>query len=160
MTTAHNDTRAVTAPDRETMARAVAEAPAEPAPIAGVAIWAKLPGQLADWYTAVFGIGFDERRHDDGRWHFVATGPGAHFEIKGESTPDGYPSPDLPRKSARCGISVTETSFEVPDATAAWERALALGAEELLPLETLSWGRFGSVLDPERNRVGIYERTS
>lgn len=130
---------------------------APPSTIVGVAIWSKAPRMLADWYTTVLGFEFDERRHDDGRWHFICRDSAVAWEIKGETTPDGYGAPDLPRKAARCGISVTETSFEVADVDAAISAAVDGGGELLLEPEDHSWGRFATVLDPERNRVGLWK---
>ena len=46
--------------------------------------------------------------------------------------------------------------FYVPDADAAFERAVAAGAEVLMPLEDMFWGdRFGKVRDPYGHEWGI-----
>ena len=55
----------------------------------------------------------------------------------------------MAKSPARLGGTTFAIHFEVPDADAAWERAVQAGAEILKPLENQFWGmRYGQLKDP------------
>ena len=97
---------------------------------------------------------FECRNHPDGSQHRVADFGPVHVEIKALTQADGTPTPDAVHNGVPC--STIELSFEVPDAAASVEYALALGATDHQPIATYSWGDFGVVLDPDGNRLGLY----
>jgi len=51
----------------------------------------------------------------------------------------------------------SELSFRVPGVPSAVARALVAGGRVLQPAETFAWGTFAVVLDPDGNRIGLFE---
>lgn len=145
-------------PATTTSETAVSSSPAGDArAIVGVALFSAQPGKLAAFYGMLLGLRFERRLHPDGREHRIAKigpeGSSVHFEIKLSVTPAGQVTPDA---TPSAGHGASEISFEVQDAHAAFDYALVLGATELLPITDKPYGLFGSVLDPDGNRVGLY----
>ena len=127
----------------------------------GTAIFSNDPARLAAFYGMLLGLRFERRLHNDGREHRIAKldagNTPLHFEIKAARTSSGEVTPD---GQGVVGSGSIEISFEVQDARAACEYAVVLGGEELLPVVEEPYGSFGSVLDPDGNRVGLYSPTS
>lgn len=98
--------------------------------------------EAIDFYKAAFGAE-ELMRHpsDDGRLMH------AHLKINGGSLMlhDDFPEHSEPAKEPR-GVIL---HLQVPDADAAWKRALDAGAEVRFPLEDQFWGdRYGQLNDP------------
>lgn len=68
---------------------------------------------------------------------------------------DDFPEYGSPGPRALGGTTVTIHLY-VPDADAAWERALAAGATPSMPLSDMFWGdRYGQVTDPYGHRWSL-----
>jgi PhnB protein len=70
---------------------------------------------------------------------------------------------EMPARQMRAPINLNATSaafhLQVPDADAAYERALAAGATEYEPVHDAFWGvRTGQVLDPFGHRWAVNQR--
>lgn len=134
--------------------------PASPAgdasALIGAAIFAADPARLATFYGMLLGVRFERKVHDDGRDHRIARLAGTHFEIKATTTVDGELTPDAVDPDLSGDVSTIELSFTVPDAAASWDYALMLGAMAHQPVTHQAWGSFGTVRDPEGNRVGLF----
>lgn len=58
----------------------------------------------------------------------------------------GHDSTQAPK---RLGGTTMTIHLDVPDADAAWKRALGAGAKEMVPLDNQFWGqRYGKLIDP------------
>lgn len=108
-------------------------------------------GQAAiAFYAAAFGATLEHKvPHEDGRrlMHAcVKIGDGQVFLM------DDFPEYDRfgsARSPARVGGTSCVIHLNVPDADAAWKRALDAGAEVVLALDNQFWGmRYGQVRDP------------
>lgn len=134
--------------------------PASPAgdamALVGAAIFAADPARLSSFYGMLLGVRFERKVHEDGRDHRIARIGGTHFEIKATTTPDGDRTPDAVAPELAGDVSTIELSFTVPDATASWDYALMLGAMAHEPVTHHTWGSFGTVRDPEGNRIGLF----
>ena len=112
------------------------------------------PAELATLWSELLGIEFEARAHEDGREHHIATIAGTQLEIKASAREDGTPTPDALDFGGP--HSNVELSFTVDDAGAVQARALQLGFRMHMPVEQQPWGNFGTVLDPEGNRLGLF----
>lgn len=125
--------------------------------LAGVAIFAHQPASLASLYADILGRRLDRRVHTDGREHWILALGGVQLEIKALRTADGERTSDaVGTEQAAGGTSRAELSLTVPDARAAFERAIELGCTPNQAPEQHSWGTFATVIDPEGNRLGLY----
>lgn len=132
--------------------------------LAGVAVFSDSAARLAAFYGMLLGVRFEHRVHADGRDHRIAEIAGLKFEIKATHAADGERTVDAPRATTTATDGGTESSsielsFSVPDAAASFAYALTLGAFPLIAVETQAWGAFGTVLDLDGNRVGLYSET-
>lgn len=122
--------------------------------LAGVAVFSDAPAELAALWSELLGVEFAERRHDDGREHHITSIGAMQLEIKASLREDGTPTPDaLPTGGPHSNV---ELSFTVCDCHQTHARALQLGFREHAPVQRFAWGSFGTVLDPEGNRLGFF----
>ena len=118
-------------------------------PAGGVTAHITIPGgrgaEAIEFYKQAFGAG-EEMRHlaDDGKRLMHA-----HLKINGGSLmlnddfPEYRDGGDLPAPAG------TTLHLHVPDADAAWDKAVAAGASVKFPLENQFWGdRYGQLEDP------------
>ena len=103
----------------------------------------KRAAEAIDFYKAAFGAE-ELMRHptDDGRLMH------AHLKINGGSLMlhDDFPEHMGGPAKEPAGVVL---HLQVPDADAAWQRALDAGAQEHFPLKDQFWGdRYGQVKDP------------
>jgi hypothetical protein len=134
--------------------QAAARAAAPVRALAGAAVFSDAPEGLATLWGELLGIDFEPRLHPDGREHHIATVGGLQLEIKATLREDGTPTPDA--LDFRGPHSNVELSFTVDDAAAAQALAVELGFRVHAPVEQHGWGAFGTVLDPEGNRLGLF----
>lgn len=128
--------------------------------VVGAAIFSAQPAALAAFYGMLFGVRFEHRVHPDGSDHRISRIGHVHFEIKALHAADGSDAPDAVAGATLGSSSSIELSFQVPDVDACIEHALRMGASALLPATTYDWGTFASVLDPDGNRVGLFQAPS
>lgn len=100
--------------------------------------------EAIDFYTRAFGAA-ESGRHlaEDGKRVMHA-----HLEVNGGALMlnDDFPEMTGEASPAPSGVGL---HLDVPDADAAWERALAAGASVRFPLDNQFWGqRYGQVTDP------------
>lgn len=124
--------------------------------LVGAAIFSTNPQRLVEFYEAVAGVSFTHRVHDDGREHFIADLGAVHVEVKALTQADGTPTPDAIAGTPADGAGRIELSFTVDDAAAAFAHALDLGAQPHEAPVSFSWGTFGTVTDPDGNRLGLF----
>lgn len=144
------DTSAVT-PAASGAARGVARR------LVGAALLSAEPKRLVDFYGAVLGLRFEHRVHPDGREHFINDLEGIHLEVKALVAADGSATSDAVKEVGPSGdVSSIELSYEVVDFDTAFHGAVDLGARVHSEPEDFAWGRFGVVLDPDGNRLGLF----
>jgi PhnB protein len=105
-----------------------------------------------DFYTKAFGAEETMRMPaEDGKRLLHS-----HLKLNGGSL---MVADDFPEYSGRPAMTQPAGStfhIEVPDADAAWERALAAGASVAMPIGDQFWGaRYGQVTDPFGHRWSI-----
>jgi len=125
--------------------------------LAGVAFFSDGPSALVAFYEQVLRVSFEHRVHEDGREHWIAPMGDAQFEIKSLVTADGSTTVDAYASDESVGMSRGEASFSVVGISAAVARAMMAGARTLQKAETLDWGTFAVLLDPDSNRIGLFE---
>lgn len=100
--------------------------------------------EAIDFYTRAFGA-VESGRHlaEDGKRLLHA-----HLEVNGGALMLNDDFPEMTGEASLPASGVT-LHLDVPDADAAWERALAAGASVRFPLDNQFWGqRYGQVTDP------------
>jgi PhnB protein len=109
----------------------------------------------ADWYRRAFGAEESQRVDlPDGPPLFVALAIGSsEFHIAGEFPDAGILSP------LSIGGTATVLQIAVPDADAAWARAVEAGAEVVEELADKFWGeRHGQLRDPFGHKWNLAQR--
>jgi predicted enzyme related to lactoylglutathione lyase len=124
--------------------------------VAGVALYSVDPDRLSAFFQKVLRVTFRHRAHEDGRVHFIASLAGVQLEIKALRKADGTPTPDAAGTDPN-GVSRSEVSFQVSGVAGAAARAMVNGGRIVLKAEQLEWGTFAVVLDPDGNRIGLFE---
>jgi PhnB protein len=112
-------------------------------------------GRAAEWYGQALGAAIGSQiRFPDGRYMQVELRFGdARVMIADEFPEFGAVSPQT------LGGTYGALTLAVDDVDAAWQRALAAGAEEFHPLEDAFWGeRHGQILDPFGHRWGLAQK--
>jgi len=145
------------APDAEQARQPVSPA-GDVRALVGAGIFSANAPALAAFYGMLLGVRFEHRVHTNGCDHRIAKIASLHFEIKATHTAGGARTLDAPAEVAG-GVDATssiELSFSVPDARASYDYALTLSASPFISVEDYAWGAFGTVLDPDGNRVGLY----
>ena len=130
---------------------------AHEARVAGLALFSREPAALASFYEQVLRTSFTHRVHEDGREHWIVALGGVQLEIKALDTAEGTSTADAFESAQATGMSRSELSFSVPSVPAASARAMVAGGRILQKAETFSWGTFGVVVDPDGNRLGLFE---
>lgn len=125
--------------------------------VAGVALFSDAPAELVAFYENVLRTRFTHRSHEDGREHWIVTMDGVQVEIKATLATDGSATPDAYASEESVGMSRAELSFRVSGVAAAAARATLAGGRVLQPAQTHDWGTFAVVLDPDSNRLGLFE---
>ena len=125
--------------------------------VAGLALFSSKPAELARFYEQVLRTAFTHRVHADGREHWIAAMGGVQLEIKALMAADGQPTADAHGSIDAAGMSRSELSFQVAGVSSAAARALVAGGRVLQKAETFDWGTFAVVLDPDGNRLGLFE---
>ena len=125
--------------------------------VAGVALFSAKPAELARFYEQVLRTALTHRVHDDGREHWIVAMGGVQLEIKALETAAGTATADAHGSDAASGISRSELSFRVAGVASAVARALIAGGRVLQKADTYSWGTWAVVLDPDGNRLGLFE---
>lgn len=143
--------------------------------VAGLALFSERPAELARFYEQVLRTAFTHRVHDDGKEHWITALGGVQLEIKALSTADGAPTTDgaatlvgevsnepslhvnIGSTLPSSGVSRSELSFRVHGVAPTVARALVAGGRVVQRAETFSWGTFAVVLDPDSNRLGLFE---
>jgi predicted enzyme related to lactoylglutathione lyase len=125
--------------------------------VAGVALFSDAPADLAAFYEQVLRTRFTHRVHEDGREHWISTLGGVKVEIKATITASGTPTADAFASEDAVGMSRSELSFQVSGVAATAARATIAGGRVLQPAHTYDWGTFAVVLDPDSNRLGLFE---
>lgn len=100
--------------------------------------------EAIDFYVKAFGA-IEVGRHpaEDGKRLMHA-----HLTIQGGPLLLNDDFPEMTGGATAAPSAVT-LHLQVPDADAAWERALAAGAQVRFPLDNQFWGdRYGQVIDP------------
>ena len=101
--------------------------------------------EAVKFYETAFGA-HEEMRHlaDDGKRLMHA-----HLKLNGGSLMLHDDFPEMRSGRAAPAPSGTTLHLEVPDADAAWDKAVAAGASIKFPLENQLWGaRYGQLEDP------------
>lgn len=124
--------------------------------VVGVALFSNDPARLVGFFEKVLRVTFAKRAHDDGRVHYIASLAGVQLEVKALRTADGSPTPDAAGTNVD-GVSRSEVSFQVAGVAGAAARAMVNGGRIIQKAETFSWGTFAVVLDPDGNRIGLFE---
>ena len=99
------------------------------------------------FYEKAFGARCDARMpSDDGRvMHASLTVNGGTIMLS-DDIMDGGGGTRTPRKA---GATTVTIHLEFDDPTPAWERAVAAGAEVVMPFDAMFWGaRYGKLRDP------------
>lgn len=125
--------------------------------VAGVALFSDAPAELASFYEQVLRTRFTHRVHEDGREHWITTMGDVQVEIKATITAAGAPTADAFTSDESVGMSRAELSFRVSGVAATAARATLAGGRILQPAATYDWGTFAVVLDPDSNRLGLFE---
>lgn len=125
--------------------------------VAGVALFSDAPAELAAFYETVLRTRFTHRVHEDGREHWIVALDGVQLEIKSVVAADGQPTADAFSSDESVGMSRSELSFRVAGVSSAVARATLAGGRVLQKAETHGWGTFAVVLDPDSNRLGLFE---
>lgn len=125
--------------------------------VAGLALFSRQPAELARFYERVLRTSFTHRAHADGREHWVVALGGIQFEIKAVEGAQGEPTADAFSSGEATGMGRSELSFRVAGVAAAAARALVAGGRVLQKAQAFDWGTFAVVLDPDGNRLGLYE---
>jgi len=125
--------------------------------VAGIALFSDAPAELAAFYEKVLRTGLTHRVHEDGREHWIVDMDGIHLEIKALMTAGGEPTSDAFASDESVGMSRAEMSFRVVGLSGAVARATLAGARVLQKPETHRWGSFAVLLDPDSNRLGLFE---
>ena len=125
--------------------------------VAGVALFSSRPAELARFYEQVLRTSFTHRVHDDGREHWIVEMSGVQVEIKALVAADGSPTADAHASDAATGMSRSELSFRIAGVASAVARSLVAGGRLLEKAQTHSWGTWAVVLDPDGNRLGLFE---
>lgn len=124
--------------------------------VAGVALFSEDPARLVRFLETVLRVTFTRRAHDDGREHWITSLAGVQLEVKALRTTDGSPTPDSAGTNAT-GVSRAEVSFQVAGVAGAAARAMVNGGRIVQKAEAFDWGTFAVVLDPDGNRIGLFE---
>lgn len=125
--------------------------------VAGVALFTEEPEALVGFYSKVLRIVLTEREHEDGRRHWITSASGVQIEIKALRTKGGDLPSDVTGHEIVGGVSRAELSFRVSGVSGAVARAMVSGGQVVHKAETFDWGTFAVVLDPDGNRVGLFE---
>ncbi len=125
--------------------------------VAGAALFSDAPAELAAFYEKVLRTSFTHRVHDDGREHWIVGMDGIQLEIKALETAARQPTADAFASDESVGMSRAELSFRVAGVSAAVARATLSGGRVLQKAETFDWGTFAVLLDPDSNRLGLFE---
>jgi predicted enzyme related to lactoylglutathione lyase len=125
--------------------------------VAGLALFSSKPAELARFYEQVLRTAFTHRVHGDGREHWIVALGGVQLEVKALQTAAGDPTADAHDSASSTGMGRSELSFQVAGVAAAVARALVAGGRVLQKAETFDWGKWAVVLDPDGNRLGLYE---
>lgn len=125
--------------------------------VAGVALFSNEPARLVAFLEKVLRVTFTKRAHDDGRVHFIASLAGLQLEVKALRTSDGSPTPDAGPTVNADGVSRSEVSFQVAGVAGAAARAMVSGGRIVQKATAYDWGTFAVVLDPDGNRIGLFE---
>lgn len=125
--------------------------------VVGVALFSDAAAELVAFYEAVLRTPFTHRVHEDGREHWIASLDSIQVEIKSVVDAAGTPTPDAFRSDESVGMSRAEMSFRVAGVNAAVARATVAGGRVLQRAEAFDWGTFAVVLDPDSNRLGLFE---
>jgi PhnB protein len=106
-----------------------------------------------EFYKAAFGATAHVWPSDDGRVaHAAVNVPGGMFYLS-----DSFPEIPgvLVRSPKELGGTSCSTVINVPDADAAWQRAIDAGGEIIRPLKNDFYGRNGQIRDPFGHLWGI-----
>jgi predicted enzyme related to lactoylglutathione lyase len=125
--------------------------------VVGLALFSRRPAELARFYEQVLRTAFTHRVHADGREHWIVALGGVQLEVKALETAAGEPTSDSFGSIDASGTSRSELSFRVADVPAAAARALVAGGRVLQKAEDFDWGTFAVVLDPDGNRLGLFQ---
>lgn len=125
--------------------------------VAGLALFSRRPAELARFYEQVLRTAFTHRAHDDGREHWITSLGGVQLEIKALESAQGEPTADAFSSGEASGMSRSELSFQVAGVSAAASRAIVAGGRMLQKAQAYDWGTFAVVLDPDGNRLGLFE---
>lgn len=125
--------------------------------VAGLALFSRQPAELARFYEQVLRTAFTHRVHGDGREHWITSLGGVQLEIKALQSAQGEPTADAYSSGEASGIGRSELSFQVAGVAGAAARALVAGGRMLQTAQRYDWGTFAVVLDPDGNRLGLYE---
>lgn len=101
--------------------------------------------EAIDFYTKAFGAEEGRRMPaDDGKRILHA-----HLKVAGGSLMLNDDFPEMAGGQAAGAPTGVTLHLDVPDADAAWEKALAAGATVRFPIQNQFWGqRYGQVTDP------------
>lgn len=121
----------------------------EPVPLTGISphltIADKRAAEAIDFYVNAFGATerFRQPAEDGARVLH------AHLEINGGALMLNDDFPEMRGGGDAPAPSGVTLHIDVPDADAAWDKAIAAGATERFPLADQFWGqRYGQVVDP------------
>ena len=108
--------------------------------------------RVAEWYVRALGA-------EEGERVGVPDGRFMQIELRfGDSTvmiADEFPELGVLSPLSVGGVSST-LSLDTEDVDAAWERAIAAGAEVVQPLQDMFWGdRHGQILDPSGHKWAL-----
>lgn len=120
-------------------------------------IHASDPAAVGAFYQELFGWQISQWGHEE--YWLVATGDGDPMQGRPDSTP-GINGAILPRRGAAPAPGAPVTGWvvtvEVDNATATAERAVGLGAQVALPVQSMTGvGDVGYLIDPDGNIFGV-----
>jgi predicted enzyme related to lactoylglutathione lyase len=117
--------------------------------IGGIFFKARDPKTLAAWYRDVLGVAVEEGNMATFRWR-----DGADAERPGSTVWSIFPADT---KYFAPGTASFMVNFRVSDLERMLAQARAAGAAVDERTETSEFGRFGWVMDPEGNRIELWE---
>ncbi len=114
-------------------------------------IHASDPEPVREFYEQLFGWEF-EKWGDQDYW-LITTGEDGEPGVNGGMLPRQGPRPDVDAP-----VSAWVMSVDVPDCQGYLDKAIALGADQALPVMDMSGvGKVAYFKDPDGNIVGLYE---
>ena len=99
------------------------------------------------FYEAAFGAQCDNRMpSDDGRVMHASLKINGGYVMLSDDIMEGGGGTAAPRKA---GATTVTIHLEYPDAEPPWQKAVAAGAEVVMPLDNMFWGaQYGKLRDP------------